>query len=315
MSDFTFPSPSPSPDVGPIIQQVRELVDDHFIPKAVECVDPVTGATALALITKDGARPVPATMFSDYLKAPRRRQGTATLTDLDSFIAHVKRFMDSESALFAIDDRSAPSIEAVLNYHHAGPAANAATRFGDHRSRHAFPLSDEWTAWTEADKKVFPMGEFAAFLEDRIIDVIVPDVGETLPDDLARFIAICGGNIATPTKLVELSRGLKVNENAVVREAINLSSGEGQIAFKVEHTGDNGERLNVPGLFLIGIPVFKGGVPYRLAARLRYRKTGEGLKFFFELWRADRVFDHAFREACHRAQSETGLPLLFGKPE
>lgn len=304
----------PSPDLGPVIEQVRNLVERHYAPRPFVAADPISGALAPGYMDEDGPHAIPATLFDDYLEAPRRRTGTAALTKIDSLIAHVNRFKDADSALFAIDDRTKPSIEAVLDYHPAG--ATSDPRFGKHRSRFDFPLSDEWQAWAKFDKEVFQMREFAEFLEDRIPDVLdmIPDE-DSLPEDLARFVNLCGGSIASPNKLVELSRGLHVNENAAVTEAVNLGSGEGVISFRSEHTDAGGNRLNVPGLFLIGIPVFRHGPFYRLAARLRYRKTPGGIVFFYELWRADRAFDHAFGDACERVRVETELPLLFGKPE
>ena len=151
-----------------------------------------------------------------------------------------------------------------------------------------------------------------------VLDVlyIIPEEDE-LSDDLKKFISAGGGEatIATPQRLVELARGLQVHESSAVREVRNLSSGEAQISFTSEHTDGNGEPLRIPGLFLIGIPVFRNGPIYRIAARLRYRKTPAGVVFWYDLWRTDRVFDHAFSEACERAQVETELPLFFGKPE
>jgi hypothetical protein len=162
------------------------------------------------------------------------------------------------------------------------------------------------------------MVEFAEFLEDRVIDVLhlIPEEDE-LSEDLQKFINAGGGEalIATPQRLVELSRGLQVNENSAIREVNRLNSGEAQILFTSEHTDGNGEPLRVPSLFLIGIPVFRNGPIYRLAARLRYRKTPTGIVFWYDLWRHDRTFDHAFKEACERASIETDLPLLLGAPE
>src|SRR3546814_13779715 len=114
---------------------------------------------------------------------------------------------------------------------------------------------------------------------------------------------------------MDLSVGLKVYEKANVSEAVNLASGEVQIQFTSEHVDGTGSPLKVPNLFLIAIPVFKNGQFYRLAARLRYRRAPEGLVFWYELWRADRAFDHAFRDSCERARVDTELPLLFGTPE
>lgn len=257
---------------------------------------------------------IPRTIFDEYRLNPRTREGSATLTSIESLIDHVNRFKDADSALFAVDDRANPSITAVLDYHRAGAAAEP--RFGRHRSLFQFPLSDEWKAWTKSDGETFSMGEFAAFLEDRIIDVLDLIPGEdSLPEDMQRFVNTVGGSIASPSKLIELSVGLKVNEQSAVKEAINLSSGEAQVQFIAQHVDDAGQPLRVPGLFLIGIPVFRHGPHYRIAARLRYRKTPVGLVFFYQLWRADRVFDHSFREACERVRVETDLPMLFGKPE
>ena len=113
---------------------------------------------------------------------------------------------------------------------------------------------------------------------------------------------------------MELSRGLQVYESSAVREVVNLSSGEGQISFQSEHTDQHGVPLKVPGLFLIAIPVFRNGPLYRIAARLRYRKNA-GLVFWYDLWRIDRTFDHAFDEALGRVRAETALPVMLGKPE
>lgn len=294
--------------------EVRQIIEDYAVPETLTMVEPWSQVEALVQITPAGAKAIPTEIFDAYRLRPKFRKGTAEFTAIESLIDHVNRFKDQDSALFAVDDRSSPSITAVLDYHCAG--ADGYPRFGSHRSQFRFPLSDEWKAWAKMDGETFTMGEFAAFLEDRIIDVLDLIPGEDrLPEDMQRFVAAVGGSIASPTKLIELSVGLKVNERSAVKEAINLSSGEAQVQFVAEHVDDAGHPLRVPGLFLIGIPVFAHGPLYRLAARLRYRKTPSGLVFFYQLWRADRTFDHAFREACERVQVETELPMLFGRPE
>jgi uncharacterized protein YfdQ (DUF2303 family) len=297
-----------------LIDQVRDWVENAPLVEVMDVTDPLSGTTAPLLIEQGVARVVPVASFDGYLKAPRARKGIAKLTDLDSFIDHANRFKDSDSVLFACDDRAAPSLTAVLNYHVSG--ATSAPRFGDHRSLFSFPLSDEWTAWQKSDATPMDMSDFAAFLEDRIIDVIdlIPDEDE-VSEELQKFINICGGSIAGPSKLIEISRGLKFNEDNIVKEARNLQTGEAQIQFESRHVNEKGEELKVPGLFLIAIPIFKHGPVYRIAARLRYRKGAGGLVFFYELWRADRSFDHAFRESIDRAAIETDLPLMLGSPE
>ena len=294
--------------------EVRHIIEEYLRPETEIIHEPGTSVEGYVQWTAHGPKPVPRSVFDEFRLAPRTREGTAEFTSIESLIDHVNRFKDGDSALFAIDDRSSPSITGVLDYHRAG--ADGDPRFGRHRSLFQFPLSDEWKAWTKSDGEVFTMGEFAAFLEDRIIDVLDMIPGEdSLSEDMQRFVNTVGGSIASPSKLIELSVGLKVNEQSAVKEAINLSSGEAQVQFVAEHVDDAGRPLRVPGLFLIGIPVFRHGPIYRIAARLRYRKTPQGLVFFYQLWRADRTFDHSFHEACERVQVETELPMLFGRPE
>lgn len=300
-----------------IITAVRALVEDYAKAK-IETLSGAGASAPFAMMPGAGPVVVPASAFDAYRTQPRFRHGTAAMLSLDSLIDHTNRFKDEGSMLFADDNRDAPSIMSVLDYHPAGEALTTAPRFGKHRATFSFPLSDEWKAWTEFNKTPLKMAAFAEFVEERIIDVLhlIPEEDE-LSHDLQKFISACGGEaiIATPQKLVELSRGLKVNESSVIKEVVNLGTGEGQILFSSEHSDSNGQPLRVPSLFLIAIPVFRNGPLYRLAARLRYRKTAEGILFWYDLWRADRVFDHAFKEGCERAQVETELPLLFGKPE
>ena len=298
-------------DENGIINQARSLVEDYAAPRIEWIKEPGTGVEAPVSVGKNGVSALPASLFDEYRAQPVRRTGTAVLTELDSLIAHVNRFKDADTALFANDNRSSPSITAVIDYHRAG--ADSEPRFGQHRAKFAFPLSDEWKAWTGANKKTMRMIEFAAFLEDRIIDVL--EGGEELPADMARFVKAIGGNIASPTRLMEIAVGLKVNEKSAVGETVNLSSGEGEISFVSQHTDGSGKPLKVPNLFLVGVPVFKGGPAYRIAVRLRYRKADGGLMFWYEMWREDRIFDDAFSEAVTKARDETGLPVFMGAPE
>jgi hypothetical protein len=280
-------------------------------------------------------------LLDEYLTQPERRKGTATLQDLDSFIAHGNRFKGADSALFAVADRQAPSIRCVFDYHPANDKHDDA-RHGEHQAVHKFPLSDEWKAWMKADGEVMEQVEFAAFLEERAIDIIAPpanllkldpgtgeiygrEVGEadaggsfgprTPDEELAHLVRLLGGTIATPSRMVQLSRGLEVYEQARAKQDVNLSSGERTIAFSAEHLDGEGEKIAVPNLFLIAIPVFLNGPRYRMAVRLRYRLSGGTVKWFFEVYRHEQVFDHAFSEAAEKARLETGLPLFLGTPE
>ncbi|WP_112383336.1 DUF2303 family protein [Sphingomonas carotinifaciens] len=298
-----------------VIAQARDLVEDYVKAEIVTVVEPATGIEVAAVRKGNDVSFLPPSMFDAYRTQPLHRLGSAVMLSLDSLIEHTNRFKDDDSVVFADDSRTAPSIIVVLDYHRAGAAADP--RFGKHRSQFTFPLSDEWKAWVAKNAEPMGMADFAAFLEERIIDVLYVEDDDGLSEDVARLIDTLGGRetIATPNKLMELARGLQINEAAVVQEAVNLASGEGIVRFQSTHTDEHGAPVKVPGLFLIGIPVFRNGPLYRVAARLRYRKAGGKIVFWYDLWRTDRTFDHAFQEAVERVKTDTGLPVLIGKPE
>ncbi|MGL5735475.1 MAG: DUF2303 family protein [Beijerinckiaceae bacterium] len=327
-----LPSHIPVVMSGEGVSQMLEAARDHVEQAALvtfEAVaDPATGEEVVVANKPNGDfAKLPRDFFDDVNERPRYRRGTATMTALDSLIAHIKRFGDGDSAVFADDNRSSPKLTAILDYHRADHKAvdedgqalvvHGDYRFGKHRSIFNFPLSDEWRAWNGASGAVMSMVDFAAFLEKRIGDIAI--AGDEFPEDVERFLATRGGPsmIADYAKLVELSRGLKVHEDSVVEETNVLSSGEGHIRFTSEHRTKNaaGDSVKVPTLFFIAIPVFNRGAFYRIAAALNYRKTSAGVKFWFNLHRPDRSFDHAFNEAVEKVDTETSATIFFGSPE
>lgn len=313
MTDVT--TPSQPRDIGGAITAAHDAAERYQKPTLIHIDHPADGrVTVPALLCHAGLAAVPKGIFAEYLEHPERRKGTAVMTRLESFIEHVLRFKNADSVIFAKDDRAAPGLIAVLDYHDAG--ATGTPRFGQHRTTFNFPVSDEWKVWNKRDGTRMSMVEFADFLEERINDIDLVESADDLNEDIQRFIGATGlDKIASPSRLVELSRNLQIHEASTVKSAHNPASGEGVIRFESEHTDAAGQPVDVPGLFVICIPVFAHDGYYRIAARLRYRKGPDGISFWYDLWRADLVFDHAFDQACERVKTQTSLPLLIGAPE
>ncbi len=246
-----------------------------------------------------------------YNVLPDRRRGSAMLSDLASFVAHVNRFKSSASAIFADDDRKAPRLVGVLDYHPAGGIEEA--DWCGHRAIYTFPLSDAWKAWIEVDRRPVGQQAFAEWVEARILDIADPAVATTA----ARATATALGDLqlAAPARLLDLSRGLALRAGVAVKNVVNLQTGEMQVGYVTEHTDASGAPLKVPGAFVVAIQVFRGGALYHLVARLRYRLKDGSLSWFYELHGAERVFDHAFAEAIDTAGKNTGLPVFVGTPE
>jgi uncharacterized protein YfdQ (DUF2303 family) len=247
--------------------------------------------------------------FRDELRdAPKRAKGTAEALTLESFIDLTNRHKDESSAIFGDFAGSAPSLLAVIDYHqvaHKGP------RFGAHRVRYAFPLSPEWKAWSASDGKVMGQGEWGMFVEDRIADLAAPFDAER-----SEFERLFQTKIATPAELVQLSRGMALTIESAVKDVRVLQSGEMEVSYEEVHKDGRGEKLVVPGLFIVSIPLFIGSEPSRLIARLRYRKTdGRRLVWLFQFYRADIALRAALEAALERAGEETGLPFFQATPE
>lgn len=292
-------------------EAVAKLVaEDPALPRVIQ-IERGDAKRAAVLVHGEGLEVHDLRPFLDeYLERPERRKGFAVLTDLPSFIAHTKRFASEHSALFC--DESAPRIVAVLDYHAKG--ADGLPAWCEHGSQYQFPLSDEWRKWVAKNGKQMPQGEFAQFIEDRIVDVSDPGEAKTA-QAFAPLLALLGTSFASPSKLLELSRGLSVRENSKVKNAVNLATGEGSVHFENVVSGDDGAPLKVPGAFLIAIPIFRNGIGYRMAARLRFRANAGGIVWWYELHGADRQFHEAVAEACALASKETNLPLFMGSAE
>lgn len=304
-------------------------------PEVIEVKNGTQSAPVLLLPVFDGQlQQVGATSIKKYLDeyrtAPERREGTATVEDLTSMVDHVNRFKDENSALFAssgldgvasssVDEESdeggigklpEPKLVAVLDYHEK--TAAGAPRFGKHRTLYKFPLSEEWKVWTSKNRKVMTQQRFAQFINDHLMDIFAPEN----PGATACLIRdTLGITFANHTKLQSLSQGLSLTITHKVTEQRNLTSGEVVLNFTEEHGDGSGQRLNIPGGFIVGIPVFRNGERFQMVAQLRYRNKGGQLFWFFELYEPHRVFDVAFRGSCDVVRSGTSLPLFYGSPE
>jgi uncharacterized protein YfdQ (DUF2303 family) len=245
------------------------------------------------------------------LLAPERRTGTATATTLKSFVALVNRFKDKESAVFA-DNSKAPKLVAVLDYNPAEGEVPGRARFGQHRVEYAFPMSVEWQAWVGRADTQMNQADFAQFLEDRIADIGNPADATNTAKEFASQVGIA---LASPQRLMELSRGLSIRVSAKFTQAVKLSSGEAQIGFEETHEEEGGGPVKIPGGFAIRIPVFRDGDAFEIPARLKYKAQGQSVLWSYTLQRTEKVLDLVIAEACATVEEETEIPLFFGTPE
>ncbi len=288
-------------------QDNKALID---LARATLDVQPLTlaGVDIASVPRADGGRDIVSLeKFREELRdAPKRIKGTATAATVASFIDLVNRHKDAASALFGAFSTNGGALTAVIDY----PANGASPRFGQHRIRYAFPVSPEWAAWSAADGKTKTQTEWAEFIEDRIADLAAPDDAER-----SAYEGPFSTTIATPAELITLSRGLAVTAEARVKQTRVLSSGEVEISYEEVHKDASGDKLRVPGLFIVRIPLFVGDDPTRLLARLRYRVKDGKIVWFYQFCRADVVVLDAMVRALEDAAKATALPAFEGSPE
>jgi uncharacterized protein YfdQ (DUF2303 family) len=248
----------------------------------------------------------------ERLLAPARIKGTSLHSTLESFIKHYAAFKDTGTAIFANGLMSDPKITAVYNYSEGADKP----RFGDHRAILTCTLSDEWNAWSGKSGAAMSQHEFAAFIEDNIGDIQPkPDLSDPANEVLKSVSMMLGYAYAGQDEMLLLSRGIEINESAKAKSAANLRSGERTLEYITEHKDGNGEKLTVPGLFLVAIPVFKDGVIYRLPVRLRYRLKDGTVLWSYDIYRDDKAFKDAYDEICAQIEKEASAHVFVGQPE
>ncbi|RVM08413.1 DUF2303 family protein [Sinorhizobium meliloti] len=257
---------------------------------------------------KSGAVSNVADLFERYREHPRRKSGTAKVATLESLISLIDRHKTEHSAIFAETNWEKPSITAVFDYHEAKNGGLADN--GKHRAHYEFPLSEEWKAWVKINGKPLEQVEFAEFIEDHIAELSAPDSFEA-EDFRGKF----GFKVAYPNELVALSRGLQVHAETRVKNNVVLQSGEGEITWDEEHRDAQGNKLTVPGMFIVSIAPFFMGDPTRIPVRLRYRVSGGKVLWICQLYRPDVHITQQVMRDLERVAHETELPHFQGTPE
>lgn len=245
-------------------------------------------------------------LIDDYRVAPQRRKGIAVADTLGSFIALVNQHKDEQSALFGRAIWPSPSLTAVLNYDSSGAGA----RFGDHRVVYEFPLTEEFKAWVGCNAKPLDQEVFAAFLEEHAAELAAPMDGER-----SEYERLFGEAMATPQEVVMLSRHLEVHVSSKAKQGIRLQTGERTVEFSEEHQNSKGEKVTIPGIFMVSVRAFVDGEAVRIPARLRYRISGGDIKWFYQLYRWEFFLREQVQRDLAEAAHATALPSFEGKPE
>ena len=290
---------------GALIAGIKENIQTKVIPlgtvdgETVEIIAASRGAAGVDLRSIKSLR-------DEYRKRPERTSGTSAHDTVESFIEHVKTFKKDNSVIFA--SREKLSLTALYDYHTASQPDNLG-----HAAKFAPQKSRQLKTWLAGDGKPMSQAEFAAFIENNILDLTDAPAGDVpIYIDIAAKLAT---TIASPSKLLELARGLSIHESSTAKSHVNPSTGEVILEYTTAHADGKGEKLKIPGLFMIAVPVFEGGPLYRVLVRLRYRLEAGKVRWWFDIYQIDASIDSAFEDTITKIVSETEVTLYRGASE
>jgi len=299
------------------LAQIKDMAD-RAGSTVIEITTPdivgVPKSVPALLNRKDGTINSVRSILDAYRTAPEAKSGTAKVLTLESFIELVNYHRIDTSTVFANTDWKKPSLLAVIDYHQAADAEKRSepgqAKFGRHRISYDFPLSEEWQAWAGQHGKPMSQTDFANFIEDHI-----PDACEASESEKLEYEPLFRARIASPNELLDLSRGLQVFTDINVKQSVKLGSGESQLIFEETHRDSGGNKLDVPGMFMLSLPAFFSGENVRLPVRLRYRQREGKIIWEILLFRPDKVISDAVKRDLETVETDTKLPCFEGAPE
>lgn len=212
---------------------------------------------------------------------------SVTLQTAESLIDYIGRFKTSNTVLFADIDND--TIVAAIDYHGQTDADHVA-----HKATLKLPRSLEWQLWDEIDGTLMSQLDFARFIEENRAHFIHPD----------------------PANLIELVNGIHAIETVDFRAKVRTNSDNVDFDIKASTEafgGVAGEKLTLPTLFTISIPIYFGEEARDLEARLRWKKSqSEGLTLGIMLLRKEQERQAEFKAVVDRITTAVQLTSIYG---
>lgn len=221
------------------------------------------------------------TKYPELMARPQRIERMVTAHDISGFNDYVNRFKSESTAVFAAL-LPKPRLHGALDYHH--PSAPSHCK---HNVVCDMAHSEEWTRWMKADRQGMAQKQFGLFLEDNLKDVVEP----------------------TGADLLNIALNFASMRAVEFKSSQRLADGTAQIHYIEE---EKSTSVKLPERIAIGIPVFRGEGPYKLAARLKYSLKGAEFGIWYELDRPDQVLDTAYGDVIAKVAAATGISVFRG---
>ena len=256
----------------------KELSDASHAPRDPN--EARTGTHKPYIVHKSGNGSEVVTSLESLLGNPTRKRGEYKFADANSFTTYVKKHQSEGTELYGSLENG--FFKATFDDHSKEVAG-----WCEHRAYYTCLTSAEWKTWEGNSGTNMSQAQFAQFIEDNLPDIIEPSGADML----------------------EISRSLEAKTDVKFKSSIRLSDGSREFNFEEKTEGSSG-KLKVPEIFKIAIPVFTGGAPYMLEARLRFRIREGALSMWYELVRPHKTFEDAVKTAWDEIAKATEMTIL-----
>lgn len=194
--------------------------------------------------------------------------------DLHAYINEHTDTQDHHPVIFA--SRENQSITAFLDYHTKdGP------RWLNHTSKVQYRQSHQFKRWMELNNKQMKQEDFALFIDEMLQDFNTP----------------------TGAEMMSFATTLEAYSDQTFKSSTKLATGETELVFTDSRKGDMSTKIIEE--FTIGIPIWMGGEPVKITAKLFHRLVdnkdgagnptgGKSLRFWYTLRHIERIIDVLF---------------------
>lgn len=221
---------------------------------------------------------------------PRIKRGDVAVATPKALATYANRHLDHDrSTLWG--DIDAGRIVVVLNDHGAGDGPHD-TGWADHRAALQLQRSPEWRAWTGIDSHWLSQTELAEFLEERLLEVHVPD-GSTL---------------------LEVTQTFHATTDARFKSSQQLHSGEQRLIYEqdVQASAGRTSQVEVPTDLTVRLRPWLGVDPVDIAGKFRFRVRDGQLMLGVKLLHLDDVSRTAVEAALADVAHELVLDPIEG---
>lgn len=228
-----------------------------------------------------------------YLANPRKTKATAMFGDHTSFLNYVAKHATEHTVAWCVFNPQVFTLQfmAVIDEHAKGTAG-----WRLHRARFDPDMSAEWKVWKAKDGSSMDQLPFAEFLQEHDDDI--NSSAEGMPTSL---------------QMLQMATEFEANQERKLKSTVRLQGGGVRLSYVADADAGTVESMKIFEKFALGIPIFHGCSPWGMTARLKYRQREGAVKFYYELVRPDRVYDHAAMELINQVREGLGgVPLLMG---